>query len=1091
MPSRPAILLPSIVCSSLWPSQRVFHHDICTADTYTASACDMVLSTAKKEQLRRLHEGNRERNAEGAKDADKENNTAQATSNTRKSTKAPSLRVQFDSVCAELHSVQFKLSISRDTLSAAQATCQSHEHTIMSLNCRIESLQAQINALNEQLADSEAIIEALSTDLATTSGELRKTAARVTRLKHDREKAKEGFSATEAALLHELEQEKESLNCARDQNYTLDAQLAAAKLKSDELGTAVRRVQKEREKFKKRADRAKPALVSTRKALKALQIWNPMDGQMYNSDARRLFRRLDAAGVSSRRMPGVLMVIFNELGIKMKRRPSPRLIRMAVKEGGVLSEVQLGSEIARSKGKVSLFTSSFGLSSDGTTIKRVNYEARHLTLRTPDYKNPDTTPVFKTRVLDLNHAHDHTAVTQLEGDLAAGAAITNAYRNSPIYDAEGAPLDTDDFLRKQKWQNMDHAKDGKKKLDLMREAKLHVVKGDLGKEKWAELAPLDRFNATCAVSEEDLEDELGQAAILKMSALERDLQRESIAIQRLGDTAFNALSAEDQRRTGDILFAGCMCHKDLNTFKYAVNAVEAMWDKNSGPVLLANKANDAVIRLSKDPNSAAVQNALESSTRGALKLVSLAAMTFRNSNDITGYQHLGENFVELRKRELYPDEVASGLMNPAEPFPDFQRSRFQTGGQGAAELFLFLDIYLDLVRTIINSKMKTAQPNHIEANLLKGFECLKTQTELAAVSLYAVCGSESGGLINILDTVELHRSLAPFCQKFADDPDALLNPATPDSDLTIDGQPFMNSLVVAKIRKRAAELPRLKDVIRAVFSGGVTGWGIFTEEFEEGGPIDKLTEQDREDININSTNDSNEGLLGYTRKQKQNSPSGTIGLFAARAMYRRNDTEDFISAHANNRDLTLYAIREACKRDASGSNKEFREERAKRLIARATENKARRDKRLQEEAERRAKLLAAPVITATAKLDTLTLKQLNEQMRIHWRIHKDPVLTTLPNKSVLKRKSDMLSAVKGAVERYLTRMENAERQRLESEDAALHDDDDTSSESDPLDWDGFGDGSGMNADEFFERGNMFSEFEDAMYQLSDSEMDVD
>ncbi|KAJ7198293.1 hypothetical protein GGX14DRAFT_666455, partial [Mycena pura] len=890
---------------------------------------------------------------------------------------------------------------------------------------RIESLQAQINALNEQLADSEAIIEALSTDLATTSGELRKTAARVTRLKHDREKAKEGFSATEAALLHELEQEKESLNCARDQNYTLDAQLAAAKLKSDELRTAVRRVQKEREKFKKRADRAKPALVSTRKALKALQIWNPMDGQMYNSDARRLFRRLDAAGVSSRRMPGVLTVIFNELGIKMKRRPSPRLIHMAVKEGGILSEVQLGSEIARSKGKVSLFTSS-----DGTTIKRVNYEARHLTLRTPGYKNPDTTPVFKTRVLDLNHAHDHTAVTQLEGDLAAGAAITNAYRNSPIYDAESAPLDADDFLRKQKWQNMDHAKDGKKKLERRSCTLSRVIWARRSGRSWrrwiGSMLPAPCASMLCSIH-------IQLIIITNRSSLERDLQRESIAIQRLGDTAFNALSAEDQRRTGDILFAGCMCHKDLNAFKYAVNAVEAMWDKNSGPVLLANKANDAVIRLSKDPNSAAVQNALESSTRGALKLVSLAAMTFRNSNDITGYQHLGENFVELRKRELYPDEVASGLMNPAEPFPDFQRSRFQTGGQGAAELFLFLDIYLDLVRTIINSKTKAAQPNHIEANLLKGFECLKTQTELAAVSLYAVCvswpymwyarggGSESGGLINILDTVELYRSLAPFCQKFADDPDALLNPATPDSDLTIDGQPFMNSLVVAKIRKRAAELPRLKDAIRAVFSGGVTGWGIFTEEFEEGGPIDKLTEQDREDININSTNDSNEGLLGYTRKQKQNSPSGTIGLFAARAMYRRNDTEDFISAHANNRDLTLYAIQEARKRDASGSNKEFREERAKRLIARATENKARRDKRLQEEAERRAKLLAAPVITATAKLDTLTLKQLNEQMRIHWRIHKDPVLTAIPNKSVLKRKSDMLSAVKGAVERYLTR----------------------------------------------------------------------
>src|ERR1700761_8832686 len=156
MPSRLLILLPSTVCSSFWPSQHVFRHNIHMVDTYTASACDMVLSTVKKEQLRRLHKGNREQNAEGAKDADKENDTIQAMSNTGKSTKAPSLHVQLDSVCVGLHSVQSELSISRDTLSATQATCQSHECTIMSLNCRIESLQAHVNALNEQLADSEA-----------------------------------------------------------------------------------------------------------------------------------------------------------------------------------------------------------------------------------------------------------------------------------------------------------------------------------------------------------------------------------------------------------------------------------------------------------------------------------------------------------------------------------------------------------------------------------------------------------------------------------------------------------------------------------------------------------------------------------------------------------------------------------------------------------------------------------------------------------------------------------------------------------------------------------------------------------------------
>ena len=71
---------------------------------------------------------------------------------------------------------------------------------------------------------------------------------------------------------------------------------------------------------------------------------------------------------------------------------------------------------------------AFGVSSDGTTIKRVNYEARHLTLRVPNYKDPTAKPVFRTRVLDLDHAHDHTAQTQLEGDMAAGASITTAAR---------------------------------------------------------------------------------------------------------------------------------------------------------------------------------------------------------------------------------------------------------------------------------------------------------------------------------------------------------------------------------------------------------------------------------------------------------------------------------------------------------------------------------------------------------------------------------------------------------------------------------------------------------------------------------------
>ncbi|KAJ7609683.1 hypothetical protein FB45DRAFT_762049, partial [Roridomyces roridus] len=323
--------------------------------------------------------------------------------------------------------------------------------------------------------------------------------------------------------------------------------------------------------------------------------------------------------------------------------------------------------------------------------------------------------------------------------------------------------------------------------------------------------------------------------------------------------------------------------------------------------------------------------------------------------------------------------------------------------------------------------------NHMESNILKGLRDLKTQTELAAVSIYSVCvswpymryarggGSDRGGIINLLDTVDMHRSLEPFCQKLADSPELLLNASTLDSDLTLDGRPLMNTFVFTKIRQRASELPRLKDAIRAMFSGGVKGWDIFTEEFKEDGPIDQLTAEEKEDMEINGTNDRNEGILAFTRKQKSRCPSGTIAFFEARAMYRQNETEDFISAHANSDEMILYAMREARKRDSDGSNKQFRVDEANLLIQKAQENKALQEKRLQEAAERRAELLATPVIMETPKLNMLTLAQLTAQMRIHWRIFEDPVLTAIPNKNMLKLKADMLTAVKAAVGRHKKR----------------------------------------------------------------------
>ncbi|KAF7304432.1 hypothetical protein HMN09_00845400 [Mycena chlorophos] len=854
-----------------------------------------------------------------------------------------------------------------------------------------------------QLEDSEAQVDVLSTELGAVRGELKKEAAKVTRAKRERKRAKEAAEAAQATLTDRITERQAALDTQRRYNSEIDAQLAQAKLIADEQRTKTNDARRERDKFKKQAQRAKPALETAKKTLAALQTWDPMDAvnrNMYGAGTRRMVRMLDGVGVANKHVGKVIAIVAKELGVRVKRTPKARTVGLMVREGGFLSRVKLGRELAKAK--------RHGNSSDGTSIKRVTYEARHIRLPVPDYTDPAAEPKFKTMVLDLDHAHDHTAQTQFEGDMAAGAAISDAYRNSPIYDPEAAPLDPMDFLRKMRWQNMDHAADGKKKLELTRDAKLLLVKEDLGKAKWVEMAELDRFNAVCAVSDKDLEKEFSAKIVAEWSLDQRKEGREALAIQRVGDAALKQLP-EDEQRDADILFAGCMCHKDLNAFKYAVEALEAMWPRDDRPALLANKANDAVIRLSEDPSSAAVQNALESSTCGAMKLVALSAMT-------TSWNSTNANST--------PREIEAGLVKPAQPFPDFQRCRFQTGGQGAAELFKFLDLYAKLVQTVADAK---------------GTVATRPQTELAAIALYAVCvsspymryarggGSENGGLINALDTVPMHRSLVPFCKRLAANPQRLLDPATPDAELTIDGQPFMDPFVVKKVREQAADLPRFEEAITAIFTGGVRGWEIFTEEFQEDGAIAQLSGPEKEEMDIDSTNCKNEGLLGYTRQKKLKNPSGTIKLFRAQAMYRNNGTEDFITAHANSREMTVYAMREARKEDGDGSEKKFRLERAEKLIQKATDNKARREKWLQDEADRRAKLLSTPVILEVPKLNVLSVKQLDAQMKIHWRIFKDPILTAIPNKKILSKRAPLLTAVKEAVARHIIRVNSGNR----------------------------------------------------------------
>jgi hypothetical protein len=112
-------------------------------------------------------------------------------------------------------------------------------------------------------------------------------------------------------------------------------------------------------------------------------------------------------------------------------------------------------------------------------------------------------------------------------------------------------------------------------------------------------------------------------------------------------------------------------------------------------------------------------------------------------------------------------------------------------------------------------------------------------------------------------------------------------------------------------------LPHIKPLTLAFFRGALTTWIRFSAEFAPGGIIDLLTATERELAWMPSTNDANEGCLSAYRVAIQGKPTLTLHQCNALAMYRQNDTQDFMEAVLTAEDHA-YIMREARRIDASG-----------------------------------------------------------------------------------------------------------------------------------------------------------------------------
>src|SRR6266545_4481259 len=93
------------------------------------------------------------------------------------------------------------------------------------------------------------------------------------------------------------------------------------------------------------------------------------------------------------------------------------------------------------------------------------------------------------------------------------------------------------------------------------------------------------------------------------------------------------------------IWAGCGCHKDLNTVRGGYNAMERWWKEHNinGPVLLANWDNDIILEERNqaiaygDEVTQAQEQALNRSTCGAIKTAQIAGAIFNHKDDKKGH----------------------------------------------------------------------------------------------------------------------------------------------------------------------------------------------------------------------------------------------------------------------------------------------------------------------------------------------------------------------------------------------------------------------------------------------------------------------
>ncbi|KAF8205788.1 hypothetical protein K438DRAFT_1579294 [Mycena galopus ATCC 62051] len=740
---------------------------------------------------------------------------------------------------------------------------------------------------------------------------------------------------------------------------------------------------------------------------------------VYTFQARKLARMMVDAGCARGKVGPLMERVAGVFGIHINRTMSRRTVSRAIEEGGIAAKMQIAYEIGLSKG--------ITISGDSTSNRGINIESTHLATRVPDYKSgnleidPNSMP--RVRFLGVEKTIDHSSAEAVKGWKTRIQEVMDIFNASPLAALLKKKYTCRHFTKVLKGVNSDHASPEKASANGVGDWKHDDAIQELGENALAGKEFMDLVLYLSAWNAKKIAEAGGTEGWEALSDAEKAMRDKNLMneiVTALGKEAYGALSPADRRELDLFIWAGCCMHKDLNSFRGGNTEIMLEWEKRGlpGPLLLANKQNAAILRNVLDPAFSADApltedelRAFQASTRGGVKTCALAGAIFNNKDDKKGQ---ADKHVDFMSRKL-------GRQHPR--FPDTSNTRFGSYGNAAAELITYLSEYKEMMDVIRWSKNNPSLTN-IEKNLRDALDDEATLTELCAMVLYHQIishpylrqvrgpGTES---INLLDLGPLHRAVCDHILSILDNPELIFYGELTFETATLDGQPWHDPLAVEAVINLMPSLPHLTDITIAFFRGSLTTWIRFSAEFAPGGLIDECSATERQLAWMPSTNDANEGALGAYRVAVRGKPSLTLHQYNSLAMYRRNDTQDFMDAVFTEEDHA-YIMREARRIDASGLERLRRQEIVDFRLRTAEMHKAKATAAARKALEIRRQLRKTPIVTRTTNLNDLTIPKIHLQLNA---LRLRGVPNILPN-SRYSRKPAKLEALEAALRVYLS-----------------------------------------------------------------------